>query len=393
MSKKKPSIGNKKASQEAKYSAKNIQKLEPREHIRRRPGMYIGGTGKRALHFLAEEVLNTSIDSVFAGKCDTITVRLQPDNCVTISDNSEFIPERLAEEDYRPNLKMYVMDMIFSEVGIGPRYIYAENGYIVSGSWYGVGIVAVNALSTSFDVTVYHKNTVWKRSYQKGKPHGEYLKYESSDEPFTGVTITFQPDFSIFDENDFDYDLIANRCKEIAYIFPELTITLIDERTQPNNQDVFHYPDGIQSMVSDLDQTKQPLHDIVYKREVVTYTDSHNNAYDTIVEIAFQYAESDETILRGYTNTVLATEGGTHIEGFRHALMGYINSGHEKSIEWEKLSQGLIAIISVSHCQPYYESMTNLKLLNPDIFDAVLQTTYALLVESNLRNTIRKYHN
>lgn len=353
--------------------------------------MYVGETDKRALHFLAEEVLNTSIDSVFAGKCNTITVRLQPDNFVTLLDNSEIIPEKLVEEDYRENLKMYVMDMILSEVSIGPRYFYAENGYIVSGSWYGVGIVAVNAVSTSFDVTVYHKNTVWKRSYQKGKPHGEYQKYETNDEPFTGVTITFQPDFTIFDANDFDYDLIASRCQEIAYVLPDLTITLIDERTPQPKQAVFHYPDGIQSMVRDLNQGKQPLHDIMIKREVVTYTDRYDNAYDTIVEMVCQFTESDETILRGYTNTVLATDGGTHVEGFRHALMGYINAGHEKSVECDEIVHGLTAIISVSHCDPYYESMKQLKLLNPDIFDAVLQTTYALLIESNLRGTIRKH--
>ena len=376
---------------QAKYSAKDIQNLEPREHVRRRPGMYIGGIDNRALHFLAEEVLNNAIDSVFAGKCDTIIIRLQADNFVTISDNSEFIPERLAEEDYRDNVGMYILDIILTQVGAGPRYKYDENSYIVSGGYYGVGIIAVTAVSTSFNVTVYHKNTVWKRNYQKGKPHGALQKYETTNTTFTGLTITFQPDFTIFDENDFDYDLIANRCREIAYIFPALTITLIDERSPQNVQEIFHYPDGIQAMVRDLDQGKQALYDIAYKREIVTYKNYADKPYDTIVEIAFQFSESDETILRGYTNTVLATEGGAHIEGFRHALMGYINTGSKKSIEWEQVSHGLTAIISVSHCDPQYESMTKLKVLNPDIFDAVLQTAYALLVESNLRDSIRKH--
>ena len=387
MSEKQPSPNDKNATQEAKYSAKNIEKLDPREHIRRRPGMYFGGTDKRALHHLIDEVLDNSIESVFAGKCDTITVRLQTDNFVVISDNSGFIPERLAEEDYRDKLDMYVLDIMLTQIGIGPRYKYVENGYIVSGGLHGLDIIAVNAVSALFDVTVYHKNTVWKRSYQKGKPHGEYQKYETNDEPFTGVTITFQPDFTIFDANDF----IASRCQEIAYVLPNLTITLIDERTPQSNQAVFHYPDSIQNMVRDLNQAKQHLHDIAYKREVVTYKYRADRPYDTIVEIAVQFTESDETILRGYTNTVLATDGGTHIEGFRHALMGYINAGHEKSVEWDEIARGLTAVISVSHCDPQYESMKQLKLLNPDIFDAVLQTTYALLVKSNLRHTIRKH--
>ncbi len=373
------------------YSAKNIDKLDPQEHIRRRPGMYFGGIDKRALHHLIDEVLDNSIESVFADKCNMITVRLQADNCVTISDNSEFIPERLEEEDYRDNVDMYNLDIMLTQVGIGPRYKYVENGYIVSGGLHGIGIIAVNAISATFDITVHHKNTVWKRSYHKGKPHGEHQKYETNDEPFTGVTITFQPDFTIFDANDFDYNLIASRCQEIAYVLPDLTITLIDERTPQSNQVVFHYPDSIQSMVQDLNQGKQALHDIFHRREVVTYKYRAARPYDIIVEIAFQFTESNETILRGYTNTVLATEGGTHIEGFRHALMGYIHAGHEKSVEWDEIARGLTVVISVSHCDPQYQSMKQLKLLNPDIFDAVLQTTYALLVESNLRHTIRKH--
>ena len=380
-------------SKEKQYSAKDIQKLEPSEHARSRPGMYFGGTGKRALHYLIFEVIDRAIASAIIGRCDHIWVTLQPDNIVTIRDTDDIVPEQLATGKY-------MFSRSESNNGNPDHYSYLwhQKPVLSDGKWslekdglHRITIMTVNAICSFMEITLRHDNFIWKRTYHEGKPHGALQKYKITDSKPDGVTVTFQPDFKILANHDFDFNVIAERCQELAYIFPNVTINLNDERTSQHHQAIFHYPDGIQTMVHDLNQGKQPLHDIVSMRDTVTYRARYNkNPYDTIVEIALQYTESDETILRGYTNTVLATEGGTHIEGFQHALIGYLNAGSGESLEWRQLSHGLTAIINVSHSDPYYESQTKFKLLNPDIFDAVLQTTYSLLVKSQLRNSIRK---
>lgn len=393
MSKKKQSTTKELASLQAQYSAKNIQQLDPREHIRRRPGMYVGGVGKRALHFLIFEVIDRAITSTIIGRCDHISITLCPDNIVIIQDTDEVVPEQLATGQY--------MFSSSKDNGSNPdhySYLWHQRpvlsggtGYLEKDGLHRITIMTVNAMCTFMTIQFRHNDFVWKRTYREGVPQGAIQQYQTHDSKSDGVIVTFQPDFTIMEKNDFDLTLVREYCQKLTYIFPNLTIILKDERPQQHRQDVLHYPDGIQAMVRDLNRDKQPLHKIEYKHEVITNTDRVDRPYDTIVEIAFQYTDSDETILHGYTNTVFATEVGTHIEGFRHALMGYINTGRYNPVEWEEASRGLTAIISVSHCDPQYESKAQLTLINPDIFDAVLQTTYALLVEAKLRNLIRKH--
>lgn len=374
-------------SKERIYSEKDIKKIDPRDHVRRRPGMYIGGTGKKALHHLIDELIDFTLESVFVGACDTIEIRLQPDNYVTISDNDQLFSELLAKQDYDERRSRYVLDLAFCEF-MWQRPSLKVEEYRVQGGLHGVGVTVVNPLASSMQVAVRHQNQVWKRSYRKGKISGAYQTYEMANSQ-TGLTVTFQPDFTIFDENDFDYEWIAERCHDLAYPLPDLSIMLTDERSPKHRQDIFHYPDGIQAMVRDLNKGKTVKHDVLFARETLTFKDRQNKPFDVIVELALQYTESDDITLHGFINTIALRDGGTHIKGLQHALMGYINGAHQTHQKWEEVARGLTAVINIFHPYPEFESATKHKLLSREGFDAVVQVTYPLFTNANLRHFLQ----
>lgn len=372
-----------------KYSAKNIKIIEPYEHVRRRPEMYFGGRDKRALHHLIDVVIDFSLESVFIQKCDAIEIRLQADDYVTISDNDFAFSKALSDNDYDTRRNHLELDGIFSLVGQRPGARAYD--YQVSGGLHGVGIVSINAVSSLMSVTVKRDHLVMKRTYRKGKPSGAYQKYEVHKPQQSGVLITFQPDFTIFEKHKFDYEWIAKRCREITLTQPYLTITLIDERSPKIRQDVFHYPDGIPTIVRELNERKTPVHDILYIRNQVPLK-VYQEEEIIHVEIAMQFTESDDIELHGYVNTIYSEHGGTHLEGFRNAMMGYLYAGKETPHYWNNAGRGLTAVINLLHPKYglTYESQSRLRLLTPTAFEAVAATTYQLLIQSNLREIFRR---
>lgn len=352
--------------------------------------MYFGGTDKRALHVLIDEVIAFSLESAFMHQCDVIQIRLQPDHSVIISDNDKILPHILSEDDFDERRKTPQLDMVFREVNW--RKPLSLVHYRASGNLLGVSISAVTPVSDFLTVTVKHHTSVWKRTFRKGKPHGAYQKYQLDEPQAPGVTITFQPDFTIFEKQDFDYDWLADRCREIALTQPHLTMTLIDERTSNVRQDVFHYPDGIQTLVRDLNQDKTPFHDMLSIHHTIPLK-IHNGHLDIHVQITMQFTESDDIELHGYVNTVYSAFGGTHIEGFQHALMGYLNAGKDEPKDWEDVARGLTAVINVLY-PDYgleYESMAVTRLITPEAFEAVASATYALLIQNDMRDIFRQH--
>lgn len=353
-------------------------KLDPREHIRRRPGMYVGGTGKRALHHLIYEVLDNSAENAFVGTCDTITVRLQSDNYVTIADNDRLLSSWILKSSWDDKLNMHPLDVIMTQVGWNK---FDEETYGATGGLHGLGLSVVTPLCTKMQITINRDNHVWKRIYREGIPMGALQNYLSTTDVEDGVTSIFQPDFTIFDKNDFDYERVAKRCEDIVYNTPNLTIHLVDERTNPEQQQTFNATDGVKSLVKKLNANKTPLHHILHLSDELEAT-VRGTAKKFYVEIALQYTDSDETVEYSYVNTVANIQGGVHISGLHAGIGGIINNDFQymydppRYLNWQQISRGLTVVISIRHPDPQFQSPTKTFLMNPEIFGGVANLVY-----------------
>ncbi len=366
------------------YSAKNITALSPREHIRRRPGMYVGGTDIRALHHLIYEVVDNSIDEALAGRCDRIMVTLHDDGSASVADNGAGIPVDMHESGKS------ALEVVMTEVGAGGKF--DNDAYKVSGGLHGVGVSAVNALAGELTATIYRDGHVWEQTYHEGLVSSpvEKVRKLGKDEP-SGTSIRFIPDFTVMDKNDFNYNTLAHRFREMAFVTGGVTLTLRDERVTPFAKEVTYYFDGgIASFVKYLNRNRRPIHDVVFSNKDVDFEDKEGNPYSIGVEIAFQYSDAATTTELAFTNTINTPDGGTHITGMRSAITSVINR-HAKKIGVLKerdsnfsgndTLEGLTAIVSVKHPDPQFESQTKVKLLNPEVQGAVSQVVSEALQE------------
>ncbi len=370
--------------QEHKYSAANIKKLDLREHVRHRPGMYVGGIDKKALHNVVFELIERAITSTSIGYCDRLEITLLPDNIIKLEDTDTIIPKELATGQYAlfPHEQNFLMRDIPLSLWYKRPIFIEDGGHLIHSGLDHVNIMTLCPLGKYMTIMLCHENQIWKRTYHEGKPHGALLHYTLNQPQPDGVSITFQPDFTIFEPNEFDYDWIRDRCQTLAYLFPQVTISLADERVGKEQSEVFHYPDGIRAMVRDLNRDKSPHHDILNARKLFNLPKYRDNI---VIELALQYTDSQDTILRSYVNAMERVEGGTHIDGFRHALMGYINGSNPHPLSWDETARGLTAIIHILHSDPQFESFTTIKLLNPEMFEAIESMMYPLMVDANLR--------
>ena len=241
------------------YDEESIVRLEPMEHIRTRPGMYVGGTDIRALHHLIYEVVDNSIDEALAGRCDRINVTLYDDSVVKVTDNGVGIPVGIHKTE-----GISTLEMVMTQVGTGAKF--GHSAYKVSGGLHGVGVSAVNALSAQAKVMVFRDGYVWEQTYEMGRPTSEVLKIRPmKKEESTGTHTTFVPDYTILDRNDFNFNTLAQRFREMAYVTRKVSITLRDERVKPIPREVtFYFEGGLRSFVRYLNRNRKPLHDPVY---------------------------------------------------------------------------------------------------------------------------------
>jgi DNA gyrase subunit B len=347
------------------YTAVDIQVLEGLEAVRRRPGMYVGGTDLKALHHLVYEVVDNSIDEALAGACNRITVTIHPDSSVTVDDNGRGIPT-----DEHPQIKRSALEVVMTKLHAGAKF--GGGGYKVSGGLHGVGVSAVNALSEWCEVEVRREGKVFFQRYERGVPMEPVKVIGKVPEEVTGNRTTFRFDTTIFkDDLDFRFDTIAQRFREMAFVTRKVQISLIDERGRREQH--FYFEGGIVSFVRYLNRNRQTLHPVVYGEK----------DYENIgVEIAIQYTDAYTESVYSFANTINTIDGGTHLTGLRSAITRVINDYARRSnllkeadpnFSGDDTREGLTAIASIKHPDPQFESQTKVKLMNPEVQTYVAQ--------------------
>ncbi len=342
------------------YSAKDITVLEGLEAVRKRPGMYIGSTGPRGLHHLVYEVVDNSVDEAIAGHADRVSVTLHPDNSVTVVDDGRGIPV-----EKHPKLRKPAAEVVLTTLHAGGKF-GDGGGYKVSGGLHGVGVSVVNALSETLHLEVWRDGAVWEQEYERGKPVSKFKKGRAVKS--TGTTITFKPDMEIFGEEiEFDFETLAERLRETAFLTRGLKVELVDERGAGERVE-FQYKGGIADFVKHLNESKDPLH-----RKIAFF---EGETKEGQVEVAMQWNASYQESIFSFANNINTHEGGTHLSGFRSALTRTLNAiarnkgllkEKDENLSGEDVREGLTAVISVKLADPQFEGQTKTKLGNPPI--------------------------
>jgi len=353
----------------SQYTALNIQVLEGLEAVRKRPAMYIGDVNVRGLHHLVYEVVDNSIDEAMGGYCDRIEISIHQDNSISVLDNGRGIPTGLHEKENRSAL-----EVVMTVLHAGGKF--DKGSYKVSGGLHGVGVSCVNALSTSLKATVYREGKEFFQEYSCGKPLADVQAVGASK--INGTKITFKPDASIFITTTYDYDILASRMRELAYLNRGITIVLTDERTElydgETKSENFFSENGLPDFIAYLDENREKLIPLPIAIE--------GERNDVPVEIALQYNTSFAENLHSYVNNINTHEGGTHLAGFRRGLTRTLKSYAEKSgmlaklkfdISGDDFREGLTAIISVKVPEPQFEGQTKTKLGNSEVMGVVDQ--------------------
>ena len=362
------------------YGADEIQILEGLEAVRKRPGMYIGSTSSRGLHHLVYEIVDNAVDEALAGFCDTIHVTINPDNSVTVTDNGRGIPVGINHKSGLP-----AVEVVFTVLHAGGKF--GGGGYKVSGGLHGVGASVVNALSVWLEVEICHEGKVYRQRYERGKVAKKLEVIGECEPGKAGTKVTFLPDGEIFETTIFDYSILQQRFREMAFLTKGLKIVLRDERPQEPIEKTFHYEGGIKEFVEYLNRSTTPLYEqIIYCEGIV------NNVS---VEVAMQHNDSYNENSYGFVNNITTPEGGTHIVGFRNALTKTFNDyarknkllkDNEPNLTGEDIREGLTAIISVKIEDPQFEGQTKQKLGNSEArgaVDSVVSEQLQIFLEQN----------
>lgn len=353
---------DKKASQKTEsksddYDAKSITSLEGLEAVRMRPAMYIGSTSSRGFHHLVYEVVDNSIDEALVGHCSEINVRIIEDDLIEITDNGRGIPV-----DNHPKYNVPALQVVMTKLHAGGKF--DKKSYKVSGGLHGVGVSCVNALSEFLTVQVMRDRKIYMQKYERGKPITELEIIGDTDK--RGTIVLFKPDPTIFEVKKFEYDILASRLRELAFLNKGVRITLTDERVEKKQE--FFYEGGIKSFIEFINKNKAPLHDIIY-------FEKYNG--DIMVEVAMQYNNTFNDNIFSYVNNINTIEGGTHLSGFKTALTRCLNNYAEKHAKEDiKLSsddvrEGLSSVISIKIPNPQFEGQTKTKLGNHEVKGAV----------------------
>ncbi|WP_437922001.1 DNA topoisomerase (ATP-hydrolyzing) subunit B [Sphingobacterium sp. LRF_L2] len=351
------------------YSADNIQVLEGLEAVRKRPSMYIGDTGVKGLHHLVYEVVDNSIDEAVAGYCTDIVVTIHEDNSISVKDNGRGIPTGINKKENKSAL-----ELVMTVLHAGGKF--DKDTYKVSGGLHGVGVSCVNALSTHLSAVVHREGKVFQQEYEKGKPLYDVKEIGESD--ITGTIVTFHPDAEIFTMTTiYNYDTLANRLRELAFLNRGVRLILVDEREKNDDgssfkSDVYYSEGGLQEFVKFLDGTRQPLiPDPIHVEGI---------KQGIPVELALQYNDTYSENVHSYVNNINTIEGGTHVAGFRRGLTRTLKAYADKSgllknlkvdITGDDFREGLTAVVSVKVAEPQFEGQTKTKLGNNEVMGAV----------------------
>ncbi|TNF30454.1 MAG: type IIA DNA topoisomerase subunit B, partial [Bacteroidetes bacterium] len=357
------------------YSADSIQALEGMEHVRMRPSMYIGDVGVRGLHHLVYEVVDNSIDEALAGHCDHIEVTITDTNGIRVRDNGRGIPVDMHKKE-----GVSALEVVMTKIGAGGKF--DKDSYKVSGGLHGVGVSCVNALSNHLRATVYRDGKVWQQEYSRGKRLYEVKEIGTTD--YRGTEVEFQPDEQIFELREYNYETLATRMRELAYLNKGITITLTDMRDIDDKgqfpTETFHSEEGLREFVTFLDGNRERLINDVISIE--------GEKSGIPVEVAMVYNTSYSENIHSYVNNINTHEGGTHLSGFRRGLTTTLKKYAETSGMLDKLKfeisgddfrEGLTAIISVKVAEPQFEGQTKTKLGNREVTASVSQAVSEML--------------
>ena len=361
------------------YDASKLSQLKGLEAVRKKPGMYIGGTDERALHHCVSEVLDNSVDEHLAGHCDRIDVTLHLDGSISIRDNGRGIPVDINKDSGLPGV-----ELVLTTLHSGGKY--GQGGYKFSGGTHGVGAKCVNAVSEWFEVEVSRGGEVHHMEFERGKTMKKLEIIGKAKG--TGTFITFKPDPEIFrDTTEFKTEIISQRLRELAFLNSGLEISFLDERKQSGSteREVYYYKDGVEEFVKQLNKSKAALHPKVISVRKEQKLTTSEKEIEVHVEVVLQYNDSYNDQVLCYTNTIHNPDGGTHLSGFRSALTRAINQyaksnellkDKDPQITGDDVREGLTAVISVKHSDPKFESQTKVKLLSPEVDGIVGSVTY-----------------
>ena len=359
------------------YDESQIQVLEGLEAVRKRPGMYIGSTSSRGLHHLVYEIVDNSIDEALAGFCNEISVTINEDNSITVVDNGRGMPTGI-----HPKLGKSTVEVIMTVLHAGGKF--GGGGYKVSGGLHGVGASVVNALSEWCEVTVTRDGEIWKQRYSRGAALADLKKVGTSEDH--GTQVSFKPDTEIFEETEYDFEILANRLRELAFLNKGIKIILKDKR-EDEKEEVYHYEGGIKEFVSYLNRNKEVLH------PTPIYVEGERDGI--IVEVSLQYNDGYNENLYSFANNIDTIEGGTHLSGFKTALTRVINDyakrfnhlkENDKNLSGDDIREGLTAVVSVKISEPQFEGQTKTKLGNSEVrsvVDSIVGEGVTIFLEEN----------
>ncbi len=362
------------------YGADQIQILEGLEAVRKRPGMYIGSTSSRGLHHLVYEIVDNSVDEALAGYCDTISVTINPDNSITVIDNGRGIPIGINHKAGIP-----AVEVVFTILHAGGKF--GGGGYKVSGGLHGVGASVVNALSNWLEVQIFSEGKIYKQRYEKGHVVQKLEVIGECPVDKTGTMVTFLPDDTIFEETVYDFDVLKQRLREMAFLTKNLRIILKDTREEDPKEKEFHYAGGIKEFVTYLNKSKTPLYN-----DVLYFEGKKDNIY---VEVAMQHNDSYNESVFSFVNNITTPEGGTHLTGYRNAITKTFNDyartmkilkDSEPNLSGDDIREGLTAIVSIKIEDPQFEGQTKQKLGNSEArgaVDAIVSEQLTYYLEQN----------
>ena len=350
----------------AEYGADQIQILEGLEAVRKRPGMYIGSTSSRGLHHLVYEIVDNAVDEALAGFCHNILVTINKGDSVTVVDDGRGIPVGINKKAGLP-----AVEVVFTVLHAGGKF--GGGGYKVSGGLHGVGASVVNALSTWLEVEICHDGKIYQQRYERGKVMEKLTVIGECDPEKTGTKVTFQPDPEIFEDTVYDFDVLKQRLREMAFLTKNIRIVLRDERDEENvREKIFHYEGGIKEFVTYLNQGKTPLYD-----DIIYCEGTRDGVY---VEVAMQHNDSYTEGSYSFVNNITTPEGGTHLTGFKNALTKTFNDyaranklvkDSDQNLTGDDIREGLTAIVSIKIEEPQFEGQTKQQLGNSEARGAV----------------------
>ncbi len=350
------------------YTAREIKVLKGLDAVRRHPAMYVGTTGLRGLHHVVSEVIDNSVDEVFAGECDKIEVTIHPGDIVEVADDGRGIPVDMHPQEKRPAL-----EVVMTTLHAGGKF-GEDGGYKVSGGLHGVGVSCTNALSEWLEVEVCRDGHRYSQRYERGKPTGKMKKGPQSKKH--GTRIKFKPDQEIFEEMVFDFDTIATRVQELSFLAGGVRIALCDLREGQQREEVYYHRGGVCAYVEYLNEGKNTLHKPIH------FVSQHQ---DIEVEVALQYTDSVHPNIVSYANAIHTTEGGTHMSGFKTAVTRAVNSyasasglrkEKDRHFSGDEVREGMTAVISVKLFHPQFEGQTKTKLGNTEVEGLVASAVY-----------------